>query len=316
MQQKIERLQAQLGDLKGKSKDTPCVSDTLDPLYQKLENENMELEFQFSKQSILGKPHSSSGPKLYYVTPLPKSKVIPKVGESNALSKQVTLNSAPSSQESNVVKNDNVIALGLFRINPFKTYREDKFVPISKVKASVRINLITVSQAPVITKKDVNSNSNGLSSTGVDITTKTKRPQPRSNTKNDRLPFTSKSSCINNKEAEVEEHHRNLLFFKNKKHMSSECNNIKLVIRNDKSAVVCAMCKQCLFTANHDVCVLNYVNDMNSRDNKHSANVSKIVNQKKHKPQVKKPKQVGFCWEINYNRLNSDSITVQSGSNS
>ncbi|GJR67862.1 hypothetical protein Tco_0013927 [Tanacetum coccineum] len=31
-QQKIERLQAQLGDLKCKSKDTPCVSDTLDPL--------------------------------------------------------------------------------------------------------------------------------------------------------------------------------------------------------------------------------------------------------------------------------------------
>ncbi|GJW07455.1 hypothetical protein Tco_1569878 [Tanacetum coccineum] len=32
MQQKIERLQAQLGDLKGKSNDTPCVSNTLDPL--------------------------------------------------------------------------------------------------------------------------------------------------------------------------------------------------------------------------------------------------------------------------------------------
>nr|GEY04492.1 reverse transcriptase domain-containing protein [Tanacetum cinerariifolium] len=46
MQQKIERLQAQLGDLKGKSKDTSCVSDTLNPLSQKLENENVELEFQ------------------------------------------------------------------------------------------------------------------------------------------------------------------------------------------------------------------------------------------------------------------------------
>ncbi|GJR54269.1 hypothetical protein Tco_1404790 [Tanacetum coccineum] len=46
MQQKIERLQAQLGDLKGKSKDTQCVSNTLDPLSQKLENENVELEFQ------------------------------------------------------------------------------------------------------------------------------------------------------------------------------------------------------------------------------------------------------------------------------
>nr|GEY80093.1 hypothetical protein [Tanacetum cinerariifolium] len=46
MQQKIERLQAQLGDLKGKSKDNSCVSDTLNPLSQKLENENVELEFQ------------------------------------------------------------------------------------------------------------------------------------------------------------------------------------------------------------------------------------------------------------------------------
>ncbi|GJZ47530.1 retrovirus-related pol polyprotein from transposon TNT 1-94 [Tanacetum coccineum] len=44
MQQKIERLQAQLGDQKGKSKDTLCVSNTLDPLSQKLENENVELE--------------------------------------------------------------------------------------------------------------------------------------------------------------------------------------------------------------------------------------------------------------------------------
>ncbi|GKC05268.1 hypothetical protein Tco_0996878 [Tanacetum coccineum] len=46
MQQKIKRLQSQLEDLKGKCKDTPCVSDTLDPLSQKLENENVELEFQ------------------------------------------------------------------------------------------------------------------------------------------------------------------------------------------------------------------------------------------------------------------------------
>nr|GEU80605.1 hypothetical protein [Tanacetum cinerariifolium] len=45
MQQKIERLQAQLGDLKGKSKDTSCVLDTLNPMSQKLEKENVELEF-------------------------------------------------------------------------------------------------------------------------------------------------------------------------------------------------------------------------------------------------------------------------------
>ncbi|GJZ70801.1 retrovirus-related pol polyprotein from transposon TNT 1-94 [Tanacetum coccineum] len=75
--------------------------------------------------------------------------------------------------------------------------------------------------------------------------------------------------------------------------MSSECNNIKLVIRNDKSEVVCAMCKQCLITSNHDVCVFNYMNDMNSRVNNFNINVSNTVNKKKHKLKVKKPKKVG-----------------------
>ncbi|GJV80896.1 retrovirus-related pol polyprotein from transposon TNT 1-94 [Tanacetum coccineum] len=78
---------------------------------------------------------------------------------------------------------------------------------------------------------------------GVYNTAKTRRPQPRSNTKNNRVPFASKSSCIKNKEVKVEEHHRNLLLSKNKKHMSSEYNNIKLAIRNDKSKVICAMCR-------------------------------------------------------------------------
>nr|GEU33265.1 hypothetical protein [Tanacetum cinerariifolium] len=41
----VQRLQAQLGDLKHQSKDTPCESDTLDSLSQKLENENVELDF-------------------------------------------------------------------------------------------------------------------------------------------------------------------------------------------------------------------------------------------------------------------------------
>ncbi|GKB70140.1 hypothetical protein Tco_0931552 [Tanacetum coccineum] len=240
MQQKIEGLQAQLGDQKGKSKDTPCVSNTLDPLSQKLENENVELEFQvrnyekenahlkttyknlfdsisvtrsqtktiidslqnklhdtmyenaklraqlfdmvseqkdttkgtsvntqFCKQSILGKPPSSSKPKLYVVTFFPNSKGLPKIDKTHALSKPVTSNSIPTPQESKVVNNDKVIAPGMFRINPFKPSREDKYVP-NKVRASVRTNPITVSQPHVITKKDVNSDSNGLSSIGVD----------------------------------------------------------------------------------------------------------------------------------------------------
>ncbi|GJU54752.1 retrovirus-related pol polyprotein from transposon TNT 1-94 [Tanacetum coccineum] len=66
----------------------------------------------------------------------------------------------------------------------------------------------------------------------VDNTAKTRRPQPRSNTKNDRVPSASKSVLLQNKEVEVEEHHRNLLLSKNKKHMSSECKHVKPDIRD------------------------------------------------------------------------------------
>nr|GEW25372.1 hypothetical protein [Tanacetum cinerariifolium] len=116
---------------------------------------------KFVKQSILGKP--------------------PKVGETHALSKPVTSKSIPTPQGSKVMKNVKMIAPGMCRINPFKPSREEKHVP-NKVRASVRTNPITISQPPVITKKVVNSDSNGLSSTGLDNTAKTRRPQPRSNT--------------------------------------------------------------------------------------------------------------------------------------
>ncbi|GKB46622.1 hypothetical protein Tco_0897375 [Tanacetum coccineum] len=60
-------------------------------------------------------------------------------------------------------------SVGRFQgIDPRKTSREDKFVPINKIRARVKTNLITVSQPHVITRKYVNTDSNGLSSTGVD----------------------------------------------------------------------------------------------------------------------------------------------------
>nr|GEY86601.1 retrovirus-related Pol polyprotein from transposon TNT 1-94 [Tanacetum cinerariifolium]GEZ84125.1 retrovirus-related Pol polyprotein from transposon TNT 1-94 [Tanacetum cinerariifolium] len=78
-------------------------------------------------------------------------------------------------------------------------------------------------------------------------TTLRPRPQPRSNTKNDKVPFASKSSRSKNKGVEVEEHHRKLLLSRNNKHMSSECNKVKLATQNVKSKVVCAMCNPNMF---------------------------------------------------------------------
>nr|GEW13446.1 hypothetical protein [Tanacetum cinerariifolium] len=240
----------------------------------------------------LRKPPYSSGSKLYSVTHLPKSKVLPKVGESNALSKPITSNSTPSSRESIVVNNERVIAPGIFRINPFIASKVDNFVPNKHVKANVRTKPITVAQPHVITKNDVNSKINGFSPKDVKSTTRTRRPQPRNNPKSDKVPFKSKSSCLSNKLDKIEENHRSLQSSNYPDNTSSECNNIKLAIRNEKSEVICATCKQCLITANHDECVLQYVNDMKSSKKNQSANVSNVENQKKHKPKVKKPKKV------------------------
>nr|GFB90357.1 hypothetical protein [Tanacetum cinerariifolium] len=180
----------------------------------------------------------------------------------------------------------------MFRISPDKISREAKKVP-NTFSASSRIKLITVSQPSVITKKDMNSNLNGLSSTGLD-NTKTRRPQPRSNTKNDRVPSASKSSRSKNKEVKVEAHHRNLLLSKKNKHISSACNNSKIDSQDVISKVVCAKCKKCLNSINHDVCLNNCVNGKKSRGRKHKANVSKNETQQKNQPEIKKPKKVGF----------------------
>nr|GEX07889.1 hypothetical protein [Tanacetum cinerariifolium] len=168
MRQKIERLQAQLGDQKVKSKDTPCVSNTFNLLSQKLENENVELEFS-------EKPPSSSRLKLYDVTPLPKSKAIPKIDESHALSNLVTSNSVPIPTKSTVVNNEIVIAPGIFRINPFKASRND-----------------------------VKSKTNCFSPTDVKSTTMTRRPLPRSNPKNGKAPSKSKCSRLSNNLEKIE----------------------------------------------------------------------------------------------------------------
>nr|GFC82836.1 hypothetical protein [Tanacetum cinerariifolium] len=54
---------------------------------------------------------------------------LPKPDEIHALSKPVTSNSVSTPQVSKRMNNDKVIALGIFRINPSKTSREEKHVP-------------------------------------------------------------------------------------------------------------------------------------------------------------------------------------------
>nr|GEX51766.1 retrovirus-related Pol polyprotein from transposon TNT 1-94 [Tanacetum cinerariifolium] len=238
-----------LGDLKGKSKDNSCVSDTLNPLSQKLKNENVELVFQ-----VLNYAKENSRLKTTY------KNLFDSISVSRTQTK--TIIASLQNKLHNTVYENAKLRAQLFnkgsdqKDNTCSTITNTKFakksivgnLPKGKkhvpntVRASARTKPITVSQPTVFTKKDVNSDSNGLSSTGID-NTKTRRQQPRSNTKNDKVPFTSKSSRNKNKGVEVEEHNRNLLLSKNKKYMSSACIMLRLLLRilNLKLFVLCVI---------------------------------------------------------------------------
>nr|GEZ24766.1 hypothetical protein [Tanacetum cinerariifolium] len=59
------------------------------------------------------------------------------------------------------------------------------------------------------------------------------------------------------------------------------------------SKVVCAMCKKCLISVNHDKYLSNYVSGKNSCGNNQKAKISVKEIQKKYQPKIAKPKKVG-----------------------
>nr|GFB98489.1 hypothetical protein [Tanacetum cinerariifolium] len=162
---------------------------------------NAKLRTQLFKKVSDQKDSTQDTSKNTKFSKQPIAEILSKIGETNALSKPVTSNSVSKPQVSKGMNNAKVIALGMFRISPDKVPRKAKKVP-----HTVRVD-----------------------------NTKTKRPQPRSNTKNDRVPSASKSSRSKNKEVTVEEHHRNLLLSKKNKHMSSTCKSSKIDSQDVKS---------------------------------------------------------------------------------
>nr|GEV81938.1 integrase, catalytic region, zinc finger, CCHC-type, peptidase aspartic, catalytic [Tanacetum cinerariifolium] len=233
MQQKIEWLQAQLGDLKGKSKDTSCVSYTLNPLSQKLENENVELEFQ-----VLNYARENAHLKATY------KNLFDSISVSRTQTKTI-IASLQNEFQSTIYKNAKLRTQLFKKVFEHKDNTCDMSANTKFAKQSIEETLPKLDEIHALSKPVTsNSVSTPQESKGVD-NTKTRRPQPRSNTKNDRVPSASKSSRSSNKEAEVEEHHRNLLLSRNNEHISSACNNIKIDSLDVISKVVCAMCKFC-----------------------------------------------------------------------
>ncbi|GJR71377.1 retrovirus-related pol polyprotein from transposon TNT 1-94 [Tanacetum coccineum] len=106
------------------------------------------------------------------------------------------------------------------------------------------------------------SNKPLLHSTGVKCSTGASGSKPSGNTKNNRISHSSSSSKTN----KVKDQSRRVKSRKNKKNrvVKTECNaHVMQSMLNANSKSVCDICNECLFDANHDKCVLDYVHDVN-----------------------------------------------------
>nr|GEV76985.1 reverse transcriptase domain-containing protein [Tanacetum cinerariifolium] len=137
-----------------------------------------------------------------------------------------------------------------------------------------------------------------LSSTRVDSCTDASGSKPRSNTKKNRI---SPAKSVNKKT--VEDHSRT-----NKSHLQkpncvdSSISSNRTVI-NSNSDSVCKTCNKCFISANHDMCVIKYLNFVNAPSS--AKNVVRKVKQfwkPKHVKQVWKATEtlltnVGYQWK-------------------
>ncbi|GKA12990.1 retrovirus-related pol polyprotein from transposon TNT 1-94 [Tanacetum coccineum] len=123
-----------------------------------------------------------------------------------------------------------------------------------------------------------------IPSTGVNSCTDASGSQPRSNTKKNRI---SPAKSVNKKK--VEEHPRtNKSSLKTTNRVDSSISSKRTVI-NSNSYSVCQTCNKCLISANHDLCVVNYLHSVNA-----SPSVKNVMRKVK---QVWKPKQVKQVWK-------------------
>ncbi|GJT08964.1 retrovirus-related pol polyprotein from transposon TNT 1-94 [Tanacetum coccineum] len=162
---------------------------------------------------------------------------------------------------------------------------------------SVRFTKPITSLGNTITKttstSNLVSNKPMLSSTGVKPSTSASGSQPSGNTKKDKIRKTPSSTQKN----KVEAHPRKVKSsLKNKDCVvqpkgTAHVQHSKL---NANSELKCVKCNGCMLSDNHDLCVLDFINNVNAR--KKSKSVNKSSKRKVWKPTRKVFSNIGYIW--------------------
>ncbi|GKF76235.1 hypothetical protein Tco_0225679, partial [Tanacetum coccineum] len=136
-----------------------------------------------------------------------------------------------------IVKNTNVITPGMYKVHTKPTQ----------------------SRTPQLHQDIRKPNKRVSFSTGVIPTTSVSRPQLKSN----QLEYRVMPNNSQGKKQNVEDHRRNFKFSNNKTSITA-CND-SLNAKTSNVNFVCVTCRKCVLNDNHDLCVLHYINGVNSR---------------------------------------------------
>nr|GEV15855.1 hypothetical protein [Tanacetum cinerariifolium] len=123
-----------------------------------------------------------------------------------------------------------------------------------------------------------------IPSTGVNSCTDASESKTRSNTKKNKISLVT---SVNRKT--VEDHPRSNKSNLQKPNRVESSISSKRTVINSNSDSVCKTCNKCFISANHDICVIKYLNDVNA-----SSSVKNIMRKVKR---VWKPKPVKQVWK-------------------
>ncbi|GKB82426.1 retrovirus-related pol polyprotein from transposon TNT 1-94 [Tanacetum coccineum] len=238
--------------------------DNCRKLRAQLKGEFSESQMNHNGTSVntkLSKP-STSGTKLYSVTPLPKSKELLEEAKSlKPLDEHIGHASKFADRIQELVvyvsASCSFTQSGNEKWAPAKSHRKNNkpYMDASRMKQTIK----TITQKHVVKQNTRKTDNTMLPSIGRVSSTNASGSKPKSNTKNDRILKPSSRSKTN----KVEAHHRKFKYSANKNNHVSDCNaNVKNVALLKNYDTICLSCNECLFSANHDACVVQYLKKM------------------------------------------------------
>ncbi|GJZ32373.1 hypothetical protein Tco_0577809 [Tanacetum coccineum] len=266
-------------DLKAQLQDKDIAISELKKLIEK--NKGKGVDTNFEKQSILGKPPLQPirnqpvvrQPTAYKSerSQLPRHRIASQVGVSHDLTKPVTPHSWPQVRKSSFAKPYDVNAPGPSRNSP-------KHVSFQSPRESVGSNDMVHNyyleeakkKAQLQKDKALNTKPSVQQSARLPNTANGNKPKPRNFNQQPRNWPPSMSSRVSNRTVNIAEPPRNQKTFLKSKDLA------------------CPTCKKCIYSANHDECILKYLSKVHSRASTQKKDAQSHKTTKRYMPVEKK----------------------------